>query len=301
MGCVPNISDCAGWPFDCPLPRADLDIAGLGVMIGFCGNALLTLIASLALHLLPSFAKLLPQLEPYTTDTKRIYLEKYIVGLGDQQLLLGLLMSVVAFAKFCSISIYHLEIVGELLWFSATTHLASMVVLRKYFKKSPHLLWLRLSLILMFGIFLAMFMLWIGFLGPGINGSEFGRGSFGCSARCAWEQPIFFKHLRDPTLRAKLSALDIFYSVLPFVEFLFLIFGFGLSIGPYFREILEGWNKLETGTLVFLLISWIIVTAIIFYDRGPGQNIEGSENEWGFGQVLPVTLIALPFWQALTA
>lgn len=273
------------------------------VIIGFCANALCTLIASLTLHSLPSFAQWfpqIPQLECYASGCKRIYLETYIVGLGDQQLLFGLSMSVVAFTKSCSISMYHLEIVGELLWFSAATHLASMVVLRDYFDHRPHLLRIRISLILVFAIFLAVFLIWIGVIGPGISGDEFGSGSGGCPAGCAWKQPWLFKHLRPP-FSAKLSGLDKAYTGLVFLEFSFLIFCFALSIVPYIQKKGQKRVKLETLTLVLLLVSWGICTGVLFYDRGPGQKVEGSENEWGFGQVLPVTLIVLPIWQALTS
>jgi hypothetical protein len=274
------------------------------VVIGFCANALCTLIASLTLHSLPALAKWFPrfrQLEAYASrDKKRIYLETYIVGLADQQLLLGLLMGVVTFTKQCSISMYHLEIVGELLWFSAATHLASMVVLRDYFDHRPHLLWIRISLVLVFAIFLAVFLIWIGVIGTGISGYEFGSGSGGCPAGCAWKQPWWFKHLRPP-FSAKLSGLDKAYTVLVFLECFFLIFCFVLSIGPYFQKKGQKWVKLETLTLVLLLVSWGLCTGVLFYDRGPGQKVEGSESEWGFGQVLPVTLIVLPIWQALTS
>ena len=62
-------------------------------------------------------------------------IEKVILNLSDQQLLTGLSMLIAGFATHCSISAYHFAIVGDLAWFSSNVHLTSLTVLEKYLLK----------------------------------------------------------------------------------------------------------------------------------------------------------------------
>ena len=159
---------------------------------------------------------------------------------------------------------------------------------------------MRLFFILVLAIFLAVFIFWIGFIGPGVNGYEFGRGSGGCPAECAWLHPVWFKYLRPP-FSTKISGGDIFYTVLVFVESLLLIFCIWSSIGPYLQKKAQKRCTAETSALVLLLFSWLLGTIVMIIDRGPGRRVEGSESEFGFGQVLPLALTVLPFWQAVAS
>lgn len=59
-------------------------------------------------------------------------IEKVVLNISDQQLLTGLALLIAGFATHCSISAYHFEIVGDLAWFSSNVHLASLSVLEKY-------------------------------------------------------------------------------------------------------------------------------------------------------------------------
>jgi hypothetical protein len=57
--------------------------------------------------------------------------EKFILALSDQQLVTGLAILIVGFVK-CDISVYSFENVSALAWFSCTTHLATLTVLKRY-------------------------------------------------------------------------------------------------------------------------------------------------------------------------
>ena len=59
-------------------------------------------------------------------------LEHFLLTLSDQQLVTGLAVLIAGFLKMCSMSNYHFNIVGSLAWFSSTTHLATLGVLRNY-------------------------------------------------------------------------------------------------------------------------------------------------------------------------
>ena len=59
-------------------------------------------------------------------------LRAFILTLSDQQLVTGLAILIAGFSKYCSISTYHFNIAASLAWFSSTTHLSTLAVLRDY-------------------------------------------------------------------------------------------------------------------------------------------------------------------------
>ncbi len=66
-------------------------------------------------------------------------LGKFILALSDQQLVTGLAVLIAGFVSPCSMSIYHFNIIAALGWFSSTTHLSTLAVLRIYFIEHPRL------------------------------------------------------------------------------------------------------------------------------------------------------------------
>lgn len=66
-------------------------------------------------------------------------LEKFILALSDQQLITGLGIFIAAYHMRCSMSFYHFKIVSTLAWFSSTTHLSTLSVLRVYLIQHPRL------------------------------------------------------------------------------------------------------------------------------------------------------------------
>src|ERR1700734_1263414 len=69
----------------------------------------------------------------------RPILERFILGLSDQQLVTGLAILITGYYLHCKISYYHFNLVINLAWFSSTTHLATLLALKEYFKKRPAL------------------------------------------------------------------------------------------------------------------------------------------------------------------
>ena len=63
-------------------------------------------------------------------------LERIILTLSDQQLLLGLAILVSGLIRVCSISVYHFTIVSDLGWFASNTHIMSLTALWRYFRKN---------------------------------------------------------------------------------------------------------------------------------------------------------------------
>ena len=60
-------------------------------------------------------------------------LTRFVLALSDQQLVTGLAILIGALASRCKISAYEFDVVIGLAWFSSTTHLATLDVLRDYF------------------------------------------------------------------------------------------------------------------------------------------------------------------------
>lgn len=64
-------------------------------------------------------------------------LERFILGLSDQQLVTGIAILVTGYAQTCTIDGYHFMILVAMAWFSSTTHLSTLVVLRDTFRACP--------------------------------------------------------------------------------------------------------------------------------------------------------------------
>ena len=82
-------------------------------------------------------------------------IEKIVLSLSDQQLLVGIAVLVAEFWTHCSISVYHFTIASDLAWFSATIHLITLNYLIKYLRWRPvHRDW-RVALMICLAILLA--------------------------------------------------------------------------------------------------------------------------------------------------
>ena len=64
-------------------------------------------------------------------------LEKFLLSLSDQQLVTGLAILVASYANRCTMTMYDFTIVAALAWFSSTTHLSTLSVLRVYLIEHP--------------------------------------------------------------------------------------------------------------------------------------------------------------------
>jgi hypothetical protein len=60
-------------------------------------------------------------------------LKSFVLTLSDQQLVTGIAILLASLANWCRTSVYELNLVVSLAWFSSTTHLATLDVLQDYF------------------------------------------------------------------------------------------------------------------------------------------------------------------------
>ena len=80
-------------------------------------------------------------------------LERFVLALSDQQLVTGLAILVAGYTDRCSRSIYHFRIISALGWFSSTTHLSTLAVLRPYLIDHPRVRnWRVISMIAILGL-----------------------------------------------------------------------------------------------------------------------------------------------------
>jgi hypothetical protein len=112
--------------------------------------SLTTSIATFATILIAYFGGYLPGIEPNDVDLMLLHkarnelkddprkikqrkdaVEKFILTLSDQQLVTGLAILIAGFVK-CDISVYSFENISALAWFSCTTHLATLTILKGY-------------------------------------------------------------------------------------------------------------------------------------------------------------------------
>ena len=91
--------------------------------------------------------------------------------MSDQQLVTGLALLIGAVAQISRISVYEFSVAVALAWFSSTTHLATLNVLREYFLQNSAILKIRVGgmlLILVLTSFTQAVSLLSGELYPGV-------------------------------------------------------------------------------------------------------------------------------------
>ncbi len=64
-------------------------------------------------------------------------IEKIVLNLSDQLLLIGSAVLIAGFWTHCSISVYHFALISDLAWFASTCHLTTVAALEKYLRRRP--------------------------------------------------------------------------------------------------------------------------------------------------------------------
>ncbi|KAK8162424.1 hypothetical protein BKA80DRAFT_329530 [Phyllosticta citrichinensis] len=229
----------------------DPDIAGIGVVSSFFAAALMTTLASIYAAILDGLigeATVLPdrinrrlqqksdKIETYKSH--REVLEKVMITLADQQLMTGYAIVISGYNRanrsnpriptwdptpdssyHAKLRDAHFDLIIFLSCLSASSHLASVLVLKRYFKKSKVVMSIRMTLIVCFTILLAVT---IG-LSPPLS---FGyRIIYGKSPT----EPIYSLKL---TKTVSLSLLVMYLAVASFF------------VAPFVEEIHEKWNTI---------------------------------------------------------
>lgn len=221
-------------------------------------------------------------------------LSKNLLGLADTQLLTGLAIQFTAMLKHCSLSVYHFQIVTDLAFLTTITHLLTVVALRNYFVKNK---WINLPRIFFMLGNLAM----LGY--TSFVSYNYDRAGLDLSSKLA----CFYQGER-PKFRAAFGG-----------KWAALLIG---AIGGHVTVILamyvlhEDFYKDKQGKWAWakylgaFFRTWIIAPVYAIYGvymagtglkdtqalGQPKVTMSEKEDQWGFGQFLPVLLLALPIF-----
>ncbi|OCL14795.1 hypothetical protein AOQ84DRAFT_426237 [Glonium stellatum] len=280
---------------------ANPDIAGIGVIISFLVTTCIAFILAFVVMFLERynsirrfFRKILKMpFKDYTSElcTWRTHLfwfeilSKNLLAFSDTQLLTGLSVQFTALLKHCELSIYHFQIVVELAFLTTVTHLLTLVALRNYFVKNR---WTSLPRVILMLANLGL-----------LSYTSYIAYSYGLADLHESSSLACFYQGHKPHFKAAFAG-----------RWGFLLIGaigghLSVMITMYFLE--EG---LESAWLVWwgAIRNWVVapvyaIYGLVFGGKAlshtqalgtPSVTIDGSEKEWGFGQFLPVLLLALP-------
>ncbi|KAJ4287372.1 hypothetical protein N0V90_012771 [Kalmusia sp. IMI 367209] len=319
-----GIFKCAESKFDCSARNqvvdANPDIAGIGVIVGFLATTCLAFLVTLSVLFLDRYDKIVTVFRRSFTKDKERYehdesgpywrspafwsrvLSKNLLALADTQIMTGLAVQFTAVLKHCELSIYHFQIVTELAFLTTVTHLLTVVTLRNYFVKNR---WINLPRI----FFMAGNLGLLGY-------TSFISYTYDIAGLDLSSHLACFYQGNRPEFKAAFQT-----------KWALLLIG---AIGGHTAVILAMYVLPETPsgapTTTFAwakkigaaIRTWVITPIYAIYGvymvgsvlsntqalGDPSVKMNGSENEWGFGQFLPVLLLALPvfagwesFWE----
>ena len=243
-------------------------------------------------------------------ERKRSAMESFMLSLSDQQLFTGIAVVASAFSKRCQISYISFAIATQLAWCSCITHLATLASLRTYLDKNNRTKRLRISLVAIMFLFLLGMVV---YLKSGIPALPFDKTLLQCATH-------------EVTLTLLQNSLSL--AVSNFVGFRELVPKWRVSVfdehgisknaprivrqywgeeTPYRRTLSEAsktrlhfllmvnqysnsmWSELVVIVMTFAYQTFAIVWLGLVHHK----------SEWGFGQIMPIVLIALPLVSAL--
>ncbi|KAF2869522.1 hypothetical protein BDV95DRAFT_443207, partial [Massariosphaeria phaeospora] len=305
--------DCEGHNVDCKTRGkpvlANPDIAGIGVIVGFLSTTCIAILIAFSVLFLDRYEKTINLFRKVFTKNKTEYvhdlqgpywrspvfwshvLSKNLIAFSDTQLVTGLAVQFTALLQHCELSIYHFRVITELAFMTTITHLLAVITLRDYFVKNR---WINLPRI----IFMLANLGMLGYTSFVSYSYDIAGLDVSSSLAC------FFQGERPP-LKAAFGG-----------KWAALLIG---AIGGHATVIAAMYilpeEKLEDGQWTYkwlgaILRTWLIAPAYTIYGviiagqtltetqalGNSSVNITGSETAWGFGQFLPILLLALPIF-----
>lgn len=279
------------------------------VVVGFLSTTCLAFFIAFTVIFLDRFEHIVNLCRRYITKNKIEYkhdyngpywrspafwaqvLSKNLLALSDTQLLTGLAIQFTAMVKHCDITVYHFRIVTELAFLTTVTHLLTVIALRNYFVKNR---WINMPRI--------FFMLGnLGILGY----TSFVAYSYDLAGvDLSQSLACFFRGERPPFKAAfggKWAALVI-GAIGGHVTVILAMYWFK---DPEDNQRRKWWWYVGAGFRTWLVAPVYSIYGIWMAGDGlqntqalgtANVNIIGEENEWNFGQFLPVLLLALPLF-----
>lgn len=245
-----------------------------------------------------------------------------LLSLSDQQLLTGLAVLIAGFINHCSISVYHVNIVSELAWFSSSVHITTLEALKHFFQQEQRRTYRNLRVCLMGVMLLLMIALSV------MQGHKDWVNSWNSLAQCLFDDLIGI-----------ISGTTAFWICFDIFS---LLYGYGGSVLALYNrpsEVAYKWlfkipenfmdiavkmlqksgkYRLLSVALIkmFTLLSLVLRGLMVIFDseyidfafvgcwfaRGvaairskcsfSASDIDGDENEMTFGQIVPILLLS---------
>ncbi|KAF2729133.1 hypothetical protein EJ04DRAFT_568933 [Polyplosphaeria fusca] len=287
--------------------EANPDIAGIGVILGFLCTTCIAFFIAFAVLFLQRYDKIVTLCRRLFTNNRDEYeqnrdpywrsaefwskvLSKNLLAFSDTQLLTGLAIQFTAMLKHCDLSIYHFQVVTELAFLTTVTHLLTLVALRDYFVKYR---WINLPRV----FFMLGNLALLGYTSFVAYSYDLAGLDLSASLAC------YYKGVR-PSAKAAFGT-----------RWAGLLIG---AIGGHVTVILAMYifsgegstNKKWWFRLGALFRTWFVAPVYATYGiimagislrqtqvlGTPPVTINGDETRWGFGQFLPLLLLALPLF-----
>ena len=243
-------------------------------------------------------------------DKKRFWLrvlDRLILGFSDQQLVTGISILLIGFISVCRVSTYHFYVINNLGMFSCSSHLASVLSLRRYFQDHPSVAKIRVAAMLLFAALLSTSLILLGFLPFSVN--------LRCSTACSVDSSLRLERFAAVimTLYLAFAYWAALAYVFPNAEVHFMTWfntnpalWIESALGPmgrgyHFQERFMHYRPLPALTLSFGLqfLWWVVSLSSCIYVRFKGsKSVQGTEGVWTFGQTLALLMISLPFLTA---
>lgn len=233
-------------------------------------------------------------------------LDRYILGLSDQQLVTGISILTIGFINLSrGISAYHFGLITSLGMFSCSAHLASVISLRRYFQENHEVTRIRIGLMLLFAVLQSVSLIILGIPLPKPMYSQLSCPAVQLIKHdvLSWRLlGIAFTLLLLFCYWAALSYVypnaEVFFTKwlltkpLECVEYAFSLHGFHETF-MHWRPHFPSLALSHTLQCVWWVCSFI--TSLVIRK----SNTSTVEASWGFGQILAVLLIAIPFLNAI--
>ena len=259
-------------------------------------------------------------------------IEKVVLNISDQQLLTGTAVLIASFWTHCSISVYHFALASDLAWFSATAHLITLPLLAGFLERRPVLRNWRVFMIACLAVMLATSSVMQGHqdwyeswaysaqcsfddLYGNIAGSPaFWMGfnlvligySYPLSIIMLYKKPrtalAYWLYKKPRTLlkhritQLKNRRAQHFRDGSISAQLMRAILSIPLAILVATRILHRGLAVIDSSKLIGLGadVVWFAYGFYSLYDDRslPTSEMEGTENEMSFGQIMPILLLS---------
>ncbi|KAF2467424.1 uncharacterized protein BDR25DRAFT_234631 [Lindgomyces ingoldianus] len=295
---------------------ANPDIAGIGVIVGFLTTTCLAFLIAFTVLFLDRYAKIVNLIRKHITQRRNPtnyeddplgpywrspgfwsrVLSKNLLSFSDTQLLTGLAIQFTAMLQHCKLTIYHFQIVTELAFLTTVTHLLTVVTLRNYFVKYR---WINLPRIFSMLGNLAL----LGYTSFVAYSYDIAGLELSSSLACFYkgQRPPFKAAFGGRWAALLVGAIGGHVTVIAAMYFL----PETVLQSParkwkgwkWFGAIFRTWFIAP----IYAVYGFVMAGISLQKTQALGSAsvvINGSEKEWGFGQFLPILLLALPLFAA---